>query len=203
MSKSPAPPADFRHPESDPKEPLRKESTQCQNCLKSRADGAIMSRCSACRVDLYCSKECQKQAWPVHKARCKLNRRAQTLGDGRTERLKVLRDFTQKHRPTISEAGLRALDLCVDRTRADRDVLIIYLRPRPGATRIETQFYVIDADVMPFESLPKEKHEEMRSQLKYASEVNVKHGADVLDQLHPGQPWKELLITRLNEGIVN
>lgn len=174
------------------------------------------------------SKECQKAAWPVHKVRCKINQQAHSSDDGQAERLKILRDFTQKHRPTIAEAGLRALELCVDASRAERDVLAIYLKARPKATRVETQFYAIGADILPLDGFPEEKHDEMRSQLKYAADMNRKHGAlgamfvmlmcvderisniapvgfsqDVLDEMYPGQPWKEWLITRMNEGIVS
>ena len=30
-----------------------------------------MKKCSGCFVDLYCSAECQRQAWPSHKSECK------------------------------------------------------------------------------------------------------------------------------------
>jgi tetratricopeptide (TPR) repeat protein len=42
---------------------------RCPNCGKRPA---VFQRCAACRCIEYCSKECQKQNWPVHKANCKV-----------------------------------------------------------------------------------------------------------------------------------
>ena len=43
-----------RNPASNPKQQARSELTQCQTCWKSKADGAVLFKCSACKVDLYC-----------------------------------------------------------------------------------------------------------------------------------------------------
>jgi len=40
-------------------------STQCGSCSKP---GNF--RCSRCRVVSYCSKDCQRKAWPIHKNDC-------------------------------------------------------------------------------------------------------------------------------------
>jgi len=61
-----------------------------------------------------------------------------------------LRAFTSKHRPTIAEAAIRALEVCVDPSRAFRDVVIIFLQSRSGPTRTETKFYATGADVVSF-----------------------------------------------------
>ena len=50
----PPAPGKHRHPVSDPAETNRKELTQCQHCYKSRAAGAVLQKCAACKVDLYC-----------------------------------------------------------------------------------------------------------------------------------------------------
>jgi hypothetical protein len=39
----------------------------CLFCLKN-VDGS--SRCGQCMTALYCSRECQKKHWPVHRHRC-------------------------------------------------------------------------------------------------------------------------------------
>ena len=49
-----APTGGQRHPFSDPQQQARKELTQCQSCFKSKAEGAKLFKCSACKVDLYC-----------------------------------------------------------------------------------------------------------------------------------------------------
>jgi tetratricopeptide (TPR) repeat protein len=42
---------------------------RCPNCKRG---AAVFQRCAACKCIEYCSKECQKQNWPVHKANCKV-----------------------------------------------------------------------------------------------------------------------------------
>lgn len=62
--------------------PLRRE--QCHHCgavggAKKRGQPApgggaapiiLLKACSACRSVWYCSPECQRAAWPTHKAEC-------------------------------------------------------------------------------------------------------------------------------------
>jgi len=140
--------------------------------------------------------------------------------------LKGIRAFTAKHRPTIVEASLRALEVAVDPSRAFRDVVIIFLQTRPGSNRTETSFYATGADVVPFESFPG-RAEEMRGQLQLAHDNNVRTGMigaiftvlchtssgvmnicpigfpkEIRLVRHAEMPWKEWMLNRLNEGIV-
>ena len=43
----------------------------CISCSGCGIFKAKLKTCGACRTVAYCSKECQKAAWPAHKARCK------------------------------------------------------------------------------------------------------------------------------------
>ena len=52
-------------------------------------------------------------------------------------KMKALRAFTSKHRPTICECTVRALDLGRNPANAASKVLMIELRERPGATKTE------------------------------------------------------------------
>ncbi|KAJ6509861.1 hypothetical protein DFH09DRAFT_1198592, partial [Mycena vulgaris] len=160
-----APPAPcHRHLMSDPKETGRKELTQCQYCFKSKGPGVSLQKCGACSVDIYCSKACQRSAWKTHKLKCTLSQRA--LPVAQVEALKGLRSFTSKHRPTIAEGGVRALNVLADPSRAERDVLLIALRPR-DSKRSETAFFVVTLTVVPIDTFP--QAQEIRGQLKQAS----------------------------------
>ncbi|KAF7346765.1 hypothetical protein MSAN_01815000 [Mycena sanguinolenta] len=216
-----------RHVKSDPKETQRKELTQCQYCFKSRGPGVTLQRCGACEVDLYCSKECQRAAWKTHKRKCAINRaNAKIMSKTALHTLKALSAFTAKHRPTLAEAGIRALGVVTDPSRAERDLLVILLRPRLDSPRVETTFWVTAASVVPMSTFP--QAEEMRNQLKLANEANKPSGmAGALfvmlmeieggttnlapvgfpkvapELLDPASAaWEAWLTTRLNEGVV-
>ncbi len=56
-----------------------KMAEMCMVCGKTRAELGMQAllKCSACSIEpKYCSAECQKVAWPSHKAGCKANRRS-------------------------------------------------------------------------------------------------------------------------------
>ncbi|KAJ7498332.1 hypothetical protein B0H11DRAFT_1909369 [Mycena galericulata] len=118
------------------KEMIHRELAQCQYCYKSRGPKVSLQKCAGCKVDLYCSKECQKAAWKTHKVKCALNRRVHALPDEQIDASKALRDFTGKHRPTINETAVRALKVFEDPSRAERDFLMIRVGFHPGSNRL-------------------------------------------------------------------
>lgn len=40
-------------------------------CLKEGKEGEKLKRCSKCKVVKYCSAECQREDWALHKAVCR------------------------------------------------------------------------------------------------------------------------------------
>lgn len=143
--------------------------------------------------------------------------------------MKDLRAFTSKHRPTVAEAGIRALNVLADPSRAEHDIVMITLRRRPASKRIETSFFFTSAAVVPIDSYP--MAQEMRGQLKQASDHNKTTGmagaifvllmdtdsgtCNIAPVGFPklsessrslrsplGIPWEDWLTKRLNEGIV-
>ncbi|KAJ7866666.1 hypothetical protein B0H13DRAFT_2066421 [Mycena leptocephala] len=215
-----APPAPcHRHSMSDPNQTMRKELTQCQYCYKSKGPGVTLQKCAACKVDIYCSKACQKSAWKTHKAKCALNQRTDSMPAEKTDALKTLRGFTSKHRPTIAEGGIRAIN---------RELLLILVRSRPDSNRLETAYFVTMLSVVPIDTFP--QAHEMRGQLKQASDDNKRSGmagaifvllmdtdtgmmniapvgfpkaSRLKELLGPlGTTWEEWVMNRLNEGIV-
>ena len=141
--------------------------------------------------------------------------------------MKDLRAFTSKHRPTISEAASTALGVARDPKRAQEYVFVIFLRPRPTSTHVETAFFAFGAAVVPFSAFSPEQVAEMKGQLKSAHDLNVRNGSlgamevilmcldpnvvnvvmmgfsgDPSPVENPGKNWKHWLLHRLNEGIV-
>ena len=54
----------------------------CAHCGAQEVHVAQFKFCAACKDKgaLYCSKECQRAAWPAHKAACKAARQAAAAG---------------------------------------------------------------------------------------------------------------------------
>ncbi|KZT66134.1 hypothetical protein DAEQUDRAFT_730635 [Daedalea quercina L-15889] len=186
----PAPDARRRHPLSDPHEMYtRGYRRRCQHCAKCEV-GVTMRKCSACKMDKYRGKECQKAAWPAHKKICKLSQAGQavwqdlTIDDAELKRRDALRSFTRNHRVTISEAAMRSvLPFYVPPLSSDpvatsegrEDVLVIYLHTRPNAhrARAEKRFFVVDAQLETLAFVPPDLREEERLNLRYFREQTV------------------------------
>jgi hypothetical protein len=47
------------------------DTASCQVCEKGKAEGVKLSFCNSCRSVSYCSRECQKADWKMHKVICK------------------------------------------------------------------------------------------------------------------------------------
>ncbi|KAJ7820959.1 hypothetical protein B0H13DRAFT_1660678 [Mycena leptocephala] len=125
----------------------------------------------------------------------------------------ALRDFTSKHRPTLNETAVRALNVFVDPSRGEHDLLMIKLKPRLYST-------VVPVDVFPMA-------EDMRGQLKQIKEDDKRFGtvdallvvevtdtksinvvpAPILKCPPPSLPqpkirWEHMLKIMLNNGLV-
>ncbi|KAI0669543.1 hypothetical protein C8Q78DRAFT_184740 [Trametes maxima] len=141
--------------------------------------------------------------------------------------MKDLRAFTSKHRPTISSAARTALGCVENPKRAQEYVFVIFLRPRPSSSHIETAYWALGAAVVPFSAFPPDQIAEMKGQLKSATDLNVANGSlgamevilmcidpNVVNVVmmgfsdgpspveEPGKNWKHWLLHRLNEGLV-
>eukprot|EP00808_Paulinella_micropora_P018860 g20361.t1 len=49
----------------------------CKQCGAAGSTDKALSRCAACQLVSYCSRECQKVDWPQHKAACKPHKKKQ------------------------------------------------------------------------------------------------------------------------------
>ena len=69
---------------------------QCRGCGKVHTDGAELKVCGRCKGTKYCSRACQRDDWPQHKASCsRRERRAQVR-----ELQRVIRETTVWYRKT-------------------------------------------------------------------------------------------------------
>nr|VWO94968.1 Zn(2)-C6 fungal-type domain-containing protein [Ganoderma boninense] len=141
-------------PKVDRKDRIQANMMHCQNCDNSRADGAKLFRCSACKTELYCSQKCQREAWPSHKSKCNMNRLADALRPDSVDVMKRLRAFSSKHGPSLADGGFAAMNIFEHPERATDSVFAVAMRPRRDSTRPETGFYVYDAGVFKIADLP-------------------------------------------------
>ncbi|GJE89386.1 zinc finger MYND domain-containing protein [Phanerochaete sordida] len=204
--------------------PLRKQLTQCQHCWKHKSHGVTFKRCSACQLEVYCSAECQRAAWPAHKAKCALNARAAAHSQGVADKQQAFRDFTSKHRPTLALCGAQSLDLPRSPRNAEDRFLCVLVRPRDGAQPAERRFVAEDAEVVPYTVLLPDQVADMQ-RVRADAHANRAAGTegvffvvmhDIVDRvMHvvpvtfergPSSagplPYRERLLHNLNNGII-
>lgn len=49
---------------------IQEDQSYCVQCDKGSHDHSLFNRCGACKTSRYCSRECQAEHWPQHKAIC-------------------------------------------------------------------------------------------------------------------------------------
>jgi hypothetical protein len=79
-------------------------SVQCQRIKAGRpANDGELSLCRRCRITYYCSRECQRKAWPLHKRVCKV------LPSSHVKLVQTLREAiaTVKNTPGLARDLLR------------------------------------------------------------------------------------------------
>jgi hypothetical protein len=57
-------------PTPTPAQPARRECSHCRKC-EAEVPNQKLLMCSACKIALFCSRDCQQRAWPKHKLDCK------------------------------------------------------------------------------------------------------------------------------------
>ena len=165
----------------------------------------------------------------MHKAKCRLNTRREALANPALgfvdDKLKALRAFTGKHRPTLCECGVRALDLGRNPSNAETKFFLVRVRERAGAKKVELSYEFVDAQVVDYDSLFPSLAAEMKGVLDTMNVINKQQGLDgtlfvVLHDMESGvrnnapvgfskqaaysrpMPYLEMLSQCLNEGIV-
>lgn len=199
---------------------------QSRNILRARAHPTLLARCTDPRIPRQ-SRECQKAAWPTHKTKCRLNTRAEQLPAGMLSlvdaKLKALRAFTSKHRPTLCECGIRALELGISLANCEHEFLLVRVRERPGWKKAELSFVVEGTGPARYDWLAPQLAAEMQVVRRQADESNkrtgmagtffvvlldvetgIRNNAPVgftQDSTYPKPiPYKEMLLDFLNNG---
>jgi len=116
--------ADLKYPLYMTDKESRKISTVCCFCMISRSEKRL-SACGGCKTAQYCSSECQKKDWKVHKTPCKQvqENRAKFNADAECtpglffaslsaqESSTALLAWTRHHRPILSWACANAFQV--------------------------------------------------------------------------------------------
>ncbi|KZV89011.1 hypothetical protein EXIGLDRAFT_772158 [Exidia glandulosa HHB12029] len=140
------------------------EMQQCHQCWKRKSEGASLLVCAKCKSALYCSKECQKAAWPGHKDHCKhvasarkelrdvdvsvnpaSNVPAPDMPTNGAELLSTMQAWTTKHRPLLAESLVSALDLRHDPTSHTKKTMVVLVEWRSGDLPTAKRFRMITA----------------------------------------------------------
>ncbi|KAJ6495273.1 hypothetical protein C8R45DRAFT_165687 [Mycena sanguinolenta] len=87
----------------------------CAACYKPETKELKHRMCGSCQKDAYCSKECQKEQWPIHKKTCQLQREnRESLPAHGTEARYTLGDIKKwfsKHTQLLVYATINAMKL--------------------------------------------------------------------------------------------
>jgi hypothetical protein len=123
--------------------------------------------------------------WPAHKELCKGNRQvAKNLEDRGWDDQKRMQAFARKHTPSLHRAGIVALGVRDDPSRAADYYLSVWLRKRPegSAIRTETAYWVCAVEISRYSDTSPERAQRMKSEItyrdpfqaeQYSSEVTV------------------------------
>ena len=128
----------------------------CRYCNKRElVDGQRFQACSRCSISYYCSKECQKSDWPVHKLHCSTQQELLDDDGG----LKTFRNLSNS---ALAFAQNRYVDIvkemrkCKVETNTNVQDMILFIEHRPSQIPISNQFHiVILSDLLQRRNLPR------------------------------------------------
>jgi len=158
--------ADLKYPLYMTNKESRRISTVCCFCMISRSEKKLFV-CGGCKTAQYCSSECQKKHWKVHKSPCKevQNNRALTADAERTpdlffaglsalESSTALLAWSRHHRPILSWACTNAFEIKRHPKNSETHVFLVTVELTVKAEngeeqRPEKMFRVEDARLVP------------------------------------------------------
>ncbi|KAJ7254726.1 hypothetical protein C8J57DRAFT_1346510 [Mycena rebaudengoi] len=165
-------------PDQGKKPSTEKKPSKNSEDAKESEDGAVshcsmegcifrgpMKACAHCKSAWYCSVQCQKKHWELHKPIC--NQILEHIGHTPEEPLldRHLRHWTLRFEATMLNACIRGLNLKHEWDRIEKEGLVILLQPRPHS-RLGSRLHIHRAGVY--------KNEVIHSMLD-ALGVNAEH----------------------------
>ncbi|GBE89535.1 hypothetical protein BKA93DRAFT_828711 [Sparassis latifolia] len=85
---------------------------ECSGCGKRKSPTVILKKCSGCYWKEYCSSECQKKDWPVHKTICRERQATRRdLEEIQKGMWTDIYDWIPRHRQPMFDALMAALNL--------------------------------------------------------------------------------------------
>ncbi|KIK62183.1 hypothetical protein GYMLUDRAFT_242871 [Collybiopsis luxurians FD-317 M1] len=186
------PPPRYRHPASDPAEPMRRQLDQCSECFMSHTVSRPLKKCTGCLIAKYCGCECQKKAWPAHKpisteALQKFQALHNVLVIYVTDR-RHLFPGSQVHRETafyVTDADVRDIgDVESIKDVLQDEVIRINMEARKKGYKGSVFVLVLCGNL----------------RISINTPIDFKY--DVRETDDAGDGWKQTLFTYLNNGIV-
>ncbi|KAG8843062.1 hypothetical protein FRB96_004379 [Tulasnella sp. 330] len=148
-------------PTNPPGPQTRHDLTQCQQCWASKSGGARFQKCAKCLTAIYCSKECQRAHWRIHKSQCAIDARNLKSPTGASaessgaDLMKLMREWTTEHRPTLARGLANAIDLYLDEHAYEKKILFMGLAHQSNAIQAGKKFKVAVAESMSIDQLLK------------------------------------------------
>lgn len=126
----------------------------CDQCGAVEQSSVVRFRlCGGCMTTQYCSQDCQKAHWPMHKTICQHTKSqissAKHPGAPDDNLVKYLRKFVSSHQLLLSWAGFQALQLKRLPSNVRQNALLIELQYHSSAPDALRRFSVAGTHIVP------------------------------------------------------
>ncbi|KAJ7723812.1 hypothetical protein B0H16DRAFT_1597999 [Mycena metata] len=132
---------------------------ECLGCLKKPSGKKSFPVCSKCQEASFCSKECQKKTWPVHKKICQMRKQTvAAMADTPSSatfppfaiRKRLLTDFIEVHECSFQSAFSSAMILegGIDKFQFSERGVLVLLKYRPDCNENPSVAFSVEGAVM-------------------------------------------------------
>ncbi|KAJ7022575.1 hypothetical protein C8F04DRAFT_1402326 [Mycena alexandri] len=132
---------------------------ECMGCFKKPSGKKSFPVCSKCQEASFCSKECQKKAWPVHKTVCQMRKQTvAAMADAPSShtfppfaiRKRLLTDFIEVHECSFQSAFSSAMILegGIDKFPFSVRGVVVLLKYRPDCNENPSVAFSVEGCAM-------------------------------------------------------